>query len=107
MSADIRFNLMIQVLTARGRKTPFVSVVVHVWQDEKHIETINLVEYEDFEWPEGASLSTVENTAAVGARVAARMLEDVQFNAITDVKLHHRRDYEASAASGYENGVSM
>lgn len=107
MSADIRFSLMVQVIQVSEDRKPFVNADVQVWNGDRHVETIKLCNFEPFQWPAEAPLGTAENHAAVAARVAARMLEDVQFEAITNGTLHHKRSYEVSAANPDESGVSM
>lgn len=102
MAPRVRFNLSIQVLEAIGLPKPFVDASVQVWIDEVHYETIKLVDYQSFEWPDEAPLGTAENTAAVAGRIVARMLDEVQFEAIAGNRLHHKHDYDVSDA---RNGV--
>lgn len=98
MSPPVRLALTITANQSGTSPDTWVSASVQVWQDKRHLTTFNLIEFCKIALPESAPLDTIENYAAVCARVLARVLDEVQFDAIASKTLHHLRDLSEAAS---------
>lgn len=93
MQGEFRLSLSIQVLEVSSWDTPALFASVQVWKGQEHLTTVSLIDLMRVALPESAPLDTIENYAAVAARVAGRALDEVQFTAIEQKTLHHIRNY--------------
>lgn len=94
MSAPVSFTLVVFAGDNRRGGPPYMTASVQCWREGQCIQTVDLATGWDFDWPDGADLSTAETFGAVTARVVARKLEDVAAAAIKAGSLNHRTDLE-------------
>jgi hypothetical protein len=62
------------------------NVDVQVWDDTRHVTTIKIVEFANYDEPESLSPAVVEQWAAITARIAARLVDEALFERIRHSK---------------------
>lgn len=90
--SKVRYALSIQVIESGALDRTFVNADCQVWIDEEHYTTINLVHLVTAVMPEQSHLQSAENYSAQASRVAARMIDEKLFEAISTHSLHLRND---------------
>lgn len=100
MSGKIRFSLLAQTSSGSDGHLPFIDVSIQVWRDNKHVETVKLIEHSHTDLPAEVEVNVLENYATAVSRVIARTLADVQLAAADAGTLHLRSQYEEETDAG-------
>lgn len=84
-----RFSLLVMVTSAEDAQPNYVTATARVWDGDTLRETVQVLHFEPFSWPDDVEISTLENYAVTAASIVRRLLDEKLYEAVQSRSLHH------------------
>jgi hypothetical protein len=97
MSAKVSFTLVVFASERRNGQGQYLTANVQVWNDQKHLCDVQLLQGHEYEWPEHGDRDTAEGYAVNAARVLARALSEVHMSAVEKEIMNQRSELQEQA----------